>query len=237
MPLRDASSDGKTHDVASRQLLAAAAHELKNPMQAMSNLLYVMQQDPTLDDAALNHVSLLRQELERMQVIVAQTLGLYRGSARHEAVQVSDVLDAIIAFYDHKARYKEITVQKKYMCAGAIEAVASEIRQVFTNLVVNALEAVPRGGKVILHTCAWRDWSAPSRRGVRVTIADNGCGIRPDQRPMLYMPSFTTKGDKGNGLGLWVSKGIVEKIGGCIRIRSSAKRGKSGTVFSVFLPA
>ena len=232
MSLREILPDTKTSGV------AAAAHELKNPMEAMTNLLYLLQQNPTLDDAGLRYVALMRNELERMRIVVSHTLGLYRESARQEAVQVSDVLDEIVDFYANKIRYKEIAVQKKYQCAEVIKAVPGEIRQVLTNLVVNALEAVPRKGKVTLHTRAGRDWRKPSSGwGVRVIVADSGSGIRPEHRSKLYVPFFTTKGDKGNGLGLWLSRDIVEQYGGSIRVRSSIQPDKSGTTFSVFLPA
>jgi signal transduction histidine kinase len=222
--------------LASGQLVAAAAHELKNPMEAMTNLLYLLQQNSSLDRGARKHVALLREELERMRVVVAQSLGLYRESARPQTVKVSEVLDTIVGFYAHKIRYKEIAVQKRYGCSGVIEAVPGEIRQVFTNLVVNALEAVPSGGKVVLQTSDWHGRGEPSRNGVRVIVADNGPGIRSEHRRTIFAPSFTTKGDKGTGLGLWVSKRIVDKYSGSIRVRSSAQPGKSGTVFSVFLP-
>jgi signal transduction histidine kinase len=210
MPWQDALPDVKTSCVAGGQLVAAAAHELKNPMEAMTTLLYLLQQNPTLDHAGLKHVALLRDELERMRIVVAQTLGLYRESARPEGVQVSGVLDANVGFYAHKIRYQEIAVQKRYGCSGIIEAVPGEIRQVFYEPCGECVGSGSTGGQVNLHNSACR-WGDPSRGGVRVTIADNGPGILPDHRQAIFTPFFTTKGDKGSGLGLSVSKGIVEK--------------------------
>jgi PAS domain S-box-containing protein len=221
----------------SGQLVAAAAHELKNPMEAMINALYLLQHNPSLDDAALKCLAILREELDRMQVVVSHTLGLYRESAAPEVVKLSEVLDAVVDFYAHKIRHKQIGIHKRYDFSGVIKAVPGEIRQVFTNLVVNALEAVPFGGKVIIHTSAGQNWDEATCKGVRVIVADNGPGIRPEHRQSICEPFFTTKGNKGSGLGLWVSKGFVEKHGGSIRVRSSVQPGKSGTVFAVFLPA
>jgi signal transduction histidine kinase len=218
------------------EFLAAAAHELKNPMEAMGNLLYLLRQNSSLDEQAFKHLALLEQELDRMRVVVAQTLGIFRKSVRAEPVQISDLLDAVVSFYAHKIRHKRLTVHKRYTCSGVVQAVPSELRQVFTNLVINALEAAPVGGKLVLRISPWKEFAHPARRGVRVTIADNGPGIAPQYRRRIFEPFFTTKGDKGNGLGLWVSRGIVSKYGGLVRFRTNVRPGRSGTAFSVFLP-
>src|SRR6266545_844333 len=207
---------------ASGQLVAAAAHELKNPMEAMINALYLLQRNPSLDHTALKHVAILREELDRMRVVVAHTLGLYREAGPQE-VKLSEVLDTVVDFYAHKIRYKNIAVDKRYGFFGVIKAVPGEIRQVFTNLVVNALEAVPSGGKVIIHTSPWQHGGEATYKGARVVVADNGPGIQPEHRRSICAPLFTTKQGKGSGLGLWVSKGIVEKYGGSIRVRSSVQ--------------
>ncbi len=108
--------------------------------------------------------------------------------------------------------------------------------QVFSNLVVNALEALSPEGTIKLHVLASRDWRNPKRRGVRVFIADNGPGVSRENRRRMFEPFFTTKGEKGTGLGLWVTSGIVDKHGGWIRVRSSTQPGRSGTCFAVFFP-
>jgi signal transduction histidine kinase len=110
------------------------------------------------------------------------------------------------------------------------------MRQVFSNLLLNALDAVGEGGRVRVHVYASPDWRDPRRSGVRVVIADNGPGIRPEYCQRIFEPFFTTKGQKGTGLGLWVSQGIVEKHQGSIRVWSGRQPGRSGTCFSIFLP-
>jgi signal transduction histidine kinase len=123
-----------------------------------------------------------------------------------------------------------------FLVVHPIRGFPSEITQVFSNLVVNALEALPPEGTLKLHVLSSRDWRRPKRRGVRVFIADNGPGISVENRRRMFEPFFTTKGEKGTGLGLWVTSGIVDKHGGWIRMRSSTQPGRSGTCFAVFFP-
>ncbi len=217
------------------QLVAATAHELKNSISAMFSLSYLLGQNPSLDNAAHERLDSLSAELERMRVIVNQTLEIYRESARPQEVHLSEILDRILEFYNPKIQYKNIAVQKRYACSGGIEAVPSDMQQVFANILVNALEALPSGGKLLIHLYVSPKWDDLSRKAVRVVVADAGPGIMPEQRRTIFEPLFTTKGDKGSGLGLWVARGIVNKYGGSIRVRSSVQPGKSGTVFSVSL--
>jgi signal transduction histidine kinase len=115
-------------------------------------------------------------------------------------------------------------------------AFPGEMRQVFSNLLVNAIEAVGRGGRILVHVADSRALADHRRRGVRVVVADNGPGIPPDIRQRIFDPFFTTKGEKGSGLGLWVSEGIIRKHGGSIRLRSRYATDYSGTAISVFIP-
>jgi two-component system NtrC family sensor kinase len=141
-----------------------------------------------------------------------------------------------VFFYDRKAEHKNIRVRSNYDSEGTIRALAGPLRQVFTNLIVNALEATPNGGDLTVHLHEGRDWTQPELRGFRVVIADNGSGIPEHEREKVFEAFFTTKGEQGSGLGLWISRGIILRHGGTIRLRSSQRSGKSGTVFSVFLP-
>jgi two-component system CheB/CheR fusion protein len=112
-----------------------------------------------------------------------------------------------------------------------------ELRQVFSNLIVNAADALEKSGdKLCIHVLESLDWTNLTRRGLRITVSDNGCGIPVEKRAQMFEPFFTTKGNRGTGIGLWVSLGIVRKYGGTMRFRSSVKQGRSGTTFSIFLP-
>jgi signal transduction histidine kinase len=218
--------------------MASAAHELKNPVEAINSLVYLLQQNSSLDKQARRYVRQLTEELERIRHLINQTLRDYRGSAERVTLPLRKVLDTILAFYGHKIQFKQITVAKRYTCDGLIEAFPEELRQVFTNLVVNALEALPlrAGGRLVIHISNSREWVKSQRTGVRVVIADNGSGIQKEHCEQIFKPHFTTK-EKGTGLGLWVSAGIIRKLGGSIRVRSRTQPGRTGTVFSVFLPA
>jgi len=127
-------------------------------------------------------------------------------------------------------------VVKHYDFCGEIHGFPGELRQVFSNLVRNALEAVRQGGVVTLRVARGCDWRNPEKQGIRVFVADDGVGVPAENRARLFQPFFTTKGEKGTGIGLWITRGIVGKHGGDIRMRSSTREGHSGTCFSVFLP-
>jgi signal transduction histidine kinase len=217
--------------------VAAAAHELKSPVEAITNLIYLLQRNLSLDEEARSYVQQIENELAHMRHVIRQTLLQYREPASPTLVPLSDVLDTILRFFDHKIAFKQIHVERRYECDGLVRAHPEDLRQVFSNLVVNALEALRLHGKLTVHIYQSRRWCDESYNGVRVTVADNGGGILREHRDkILSQKLFTTKGGKGTGLGLKVSAEIVRKAGGSIRFRSSAEPGRSGTVFSVFLP-
>jgi signal transduction histidine kinase len=164
-------------------------------------------------------------------------LAFHRESASTVPVNISEILDDVVDLYAPKLASSEIAVEKNYESEEPVEGFPSEIRQVLANLVANAIEACSRQGKIRLHVFASCERTGPLRRGVRVCIADTGSGVRVENRKKIFEPFFTTKGEAGTGLGLWVSRGIVQKHEGSIRFRSSVLPGRSGTVFSVFLPS
>jgi signal transduction histidine kinase len=129
-----------------------------------------------------------------------------------------------------------VSVEKRYEIDGDIKGFPGELRQVFSNLIINALEAMGRDGRLVVHIYPTRS-SGTSKDGVRVVIADTGPGIAAEVRRQIFEPFFTTKGEKGTGLGLWVTHGIVQKHGGAIQVRSSTRANNSGTVFSLVFPA
>ena len=125
---------------------------------------------------------------------------------------------------------------KRYEAGVSVIAFSEEIRQLFANLIRNAIEAISESGTITVHVFASQEWSGDRRPGARVVIADTGSGIPAENRERVFEPFFTTKGENGTGIGLWVSSGIVLKHKGSIRVRSSTQKGHSGTVFNVFLP-
>jgi signal transduction histidine kinase len=218
------------------RMAGTLAHEINNPLDAVNNLVYLLSQDLKLDEHGHECVQLLQRELERMQQIVANTLSFYRDSSSPVQVNLSQVLDSVLTLDARKIDRKRLQVRKRIEGNVSVMGFPGELRQVFLNLVSNAIEATPDEGTLRIHIFPSKQWQKEEVQGVRVVIADNGHGISSEQRSKLFQPFFTTKGEQGTGLGLWVSQGIVRKHQGEIRLRSTTRLVRSGTCFSVFLP-
>ena len=221
---------------ATGRLAATIAHEINNPLESLTNLLYLIESDKSLSDTGRRFAGAAAQEIKRTAHITKQMLAFHRQSTTPVDIGLSEVLDSVVELYAAKIEQSGITVQKQYDTSATVKGFPAELRQVFANLLGNAIEAIGQHGVIRLHTFASREWSNARRSGVRVVIADNGVGISPEHRRRLFEPFVTTKGERGTGLGLWVSSGIVKKHDGSIRLRSSIRAGRSGTCFSVFLP-
>jgi signal transduction histidine kinase len=219
------------------RLAAVLAHEINNPLQAVTNLLVLLETFPGLDDQAREYASLAGKELGRVVHLVRQSLGFFRESNIPTATNVADVLDSMLILYAKQIEAKQITVSKQYRLDGTIQSYPREIRQVFSTLLVNAMDAIAKGGAIVVRANARSEWKNPSIHGIRITVADSGVGIPPRVVARVFEPFFTTKGEHGTGLGLWATQGIVHRLGGSIRVRSKTQPGKSGTSFSVFLPS
>lgn len=218
------------------RLAAAIAHEINNPLEGVTNLLYLLENHTSLDATARRYARMAQEEVARVARIARQTLAFYREPTVPVEVDVSELLNGLLELYTHKMQTRRITLEKRLETAASITASPGEIRQVVSNLLGNALDAVPEGGAIKVHVFQSRDWRHPWQEGVRISIADNGHGIRREHLHSIFDPFFTTKGEKGTGLGLWVSHGIVQKYGGTIHVHSSIRAGHSGTCFSVFFP-
>jgi two-component system CheB/CheR fusion protein len=218
------------------RVAATVAHEINNPLDILASVMYLMGRNPALDQGTRDLVKRGEETVQRITSITRQTLGLFSNSSEIQNVALSQVLDEMLELLSGKFREQNINVRKRYDVQGHIHAAPTELRQVFTNLMVNALAAMPTGGRLALHVFASCDWCKPKRRGTCVVIADTGVGISRDHQRKIFEPFFTTKGGKGTGLGLYVISGIVKKYDGIIRLRSSTANGKSGTCFSIFFP-
>jgi two-component system, chemotaxis family, CheB/CheR fusion protein len=220
------------------RLAAAVAHEINNPLEAVTNLIYLARHHPQKQD---QYLEMAEREVLRVAVIAQQMLGFVRESSSPSPLNVAATLDDVLQLYLRKLHEKHIQVDKTYDPAVEIQGFAGELRQLFSNLILNALDALDDGGRLTLHVARGHEWSnghrtGVYRTGVRITIADNGSGIQQSDLPRIFEPFYSTKGDSGTGLGLWLSHGIVQKHEGSIRVRSRTTAGSSGTVFSVFLP-
>jgi len=186
--------------------------------------------------SVLQYLDMAEDELKRVAHITRQTLGFYRESSAPAAVSVATILDAAEDLLRARIKAKRATIEKQYDLDRQVTAVPGELRQVFSNLLANSLDAIQEQGtikfRVSKSTCVTN-----GQPRIRVTVADNGRGIDAATLPRIFEPLFTTKEATGSGLGLWVSKQIIEKHGGYIRIRSSPRKPRSGTVISIFLPA
>jgi signal transduction histidine kinase len=233
----DALARSEKHAAVGR-LAASIAHEINNPLSSLTNLFYLINTDTSLDPAARHYAALADQELRRTARITKQMLGFYRESSTPIPCNLSQIVDSVVELYEPRLRAANITVEKDYVVEGNMEGFPAEMRQLFANLIGNAIEAVGNKGRIRLRISHVRDWTDHRRLGVRVSVADTGEGLSPENQKRIFEPFFTTKGESGTGLGLWVSHGIVQKHEGRIRFRSRPHQEQpGGTVFSVFLPA
>jgi PAS domain S-box-containing protein len=221
---------------ATGRLAASIAHEINNPLAALTNLIYLIETE-AISDTVRKYANTAQEELARVAHITRQTLAFYRESTAPSDVNLADLIDSALFLYASAIRSKNLEVKREIRFDGNVHGYANELRQVFSNLVGNAIEALPNSGLLRIRVYWSQEWSNSRKPGVRVVIGDTGEGIHPDHRPRLFEPFFTTKAEKGTGLGLWVSQGIIEKHGGFIRLKSSTGPNKRGTVFSIFLPA
>jgi signal transduction histidine kinase len=221
---------------AAGRLAATIAHEINNPLEAVTNLLYLAQRGLNPGHAVGEYLALADQELARVSEIARQTLGFYRDTSSPITFPVSEVIDGAVRLYSRKIHRRNVHVKIECDPDLTIHAVQGEVRQVLANLISNAIDACRTGGKVRVHAFRTHHWKKPILPGVRIVVADTGAGIGRQVLPRIFEPFFSTKQDVGTGLGLWVSREIVHKHGGSIRVRSRQDAQSAGSVFSIFLP-
>jgi PAS domain S-box-containing protein len=217
------------------RMAAAIAHEINNPLAAVTNALYIVLSSNGLPVEARQYLEMADSELKRIAHITRQSLGFYRESNAPTQVTVQAVLESALDLLKSRIRAKQATIEKQWDAEVEITAVAGELRQVFSNLLANSLDAIADKGTITLRVFAAKA-AKDGRQCVRVTIMDNGRGIGAGARQHIFEPFFTTKGTIGTGLGLWVSKQIIDKHEGTIRMRSRTHGVHRGTVCSVVLP-
>ncbi len=218
---------------AAGRLAASIAHEINNPLEAVTNLLFLIQRADSMAEAK-QYASIAQIELGRVAELTQRTLRFHRQSTRPAAVCVSELLDSVLAFYQGRLTSLSVRVERRYRDV-PIVCYESELRQVINNLIGNALDALQPGGVLSLRTSVATHWKT-GRRGIRVTVADTGHGMDNDTRKRIFEPFFTTKAATGTGLGLWVTCEILKRHEGTMKVRSSQKPGMSGSAFSIFLP-
>ena len=216
-------------------LPAPTAHEINNPLETLLNLLYLLEPE-ALTDQGRRYLRLAEEEVSRIAQIARAALGQSKVAVIAEHMNVGELLSAVVEFYKQRFDSSCIAIQSRYSCDGKIPVHADQLRRVFSNLLLNAVEAMPEGGKLHVRVSAGHEWGGEERRGVRVTIADSGSGISSGVLPQLFERSFTTKSG-GHGMGLPLVKDVMQQHTGWLRVRSSTQAARHGTVFSLFLPA
>ena len=216
------------------QLASSIAHEINNPLESITNLLYLIRNSRSIDEIQ-EYAGMAQSELMRVTEITLQTLRFHRQASRPTEVNLEELARSVTTLYTGRLLVRGIRLEWKILPAPPVTCLEGEIRQVLNNLIRNALEAMGAGGALAVRLHAQTDL-ATGRKGVRLTIADAGEGIDPRIRARLFEPFQTTKETTGTGLGLWVSKGIVEKHGGSLRVRTRRDAAAHGTVFALWLP-
>jgi PAS domain S-box-containing protein len=215
------------------RLAASIAHEINNPLESVMNLIYLARHAPPAD--AGRYLEIADQEIRRVSIIANQTLRFHKQASKPQAATSADLFSTVMSIYEGRLRNARVRVEKRFRTDEPAICFQGDVRQVLNNLVANALEAMPFGGRLLIRSRKSRDWKS-DKPGLALTIADNGAGIPPAVQKNIFDAFFTTKGTAGNGLGLWVCQEIVNRHHGKLRVRSTQRPGRNGTTFTFFLP-
>ena len=218
------------------RLAGIIAHEINNPLEAIANAFHLLRGNASLDEEARFYAQLAADEIARLAHVTKQTLSFYRESELPVAVTLSEILDNVLELQARRLQMNGIILEKQYRTEGVIQGFPVELKQVFLNIIGNAVQAMPRGGRLRVRLSQSKVGST-GREGARVSVFDTGTGISSDDAKRIFEPFFSTKGTKGTGLGLWVSRAIIQKYEGVIQFRSMQLRSGHATCFSVFIPA
>jgi PAS domain S-box-containing protein len=238
---RDITNDRKTERVlrnteklsAAARLSATVAHEINNPLEAAVNLVYLTKMNPALPEDAVRQLTQVEQELDRVAHITRQTLGFFRDKNAPGPVKLEDIIDSVLRIYANKMASKNITIHRRFEDCPPISGIESEIKQVVSNLISNAADAATTGGVV---TITLETSEKAGNTTVHLRVEDDGPGVPDEHRDRIFEPFFTTKQDVGTGLGLWVSREIIERHGGTIEL-VKREDGAQGAAFSVAFEA
>jgi len=212
------------------RLAVSIAHEIKNPLDAVTNLLYIVRYEPLAEKRA-EYLTLAEAELSQLNEIASHTIGFYRNQVAVTTVNVAALIESVLTLYRGRTSLQQVRVQTELAAGTVVQAPQGELRQVLVNLIANALDAMPKGGRLVV-----RARELTGKNGmtcVRLTVADTGVGMPPEVLSRVFEAFYTTKQTTGTGIGLWLSQEIIMKCGSKIHVKSTPGRG---TVFSLYLP-
>jgi PAS domain S-box-containing protein len=214
------------------RLAASIAHEINNPLDAIKNIFYLLAQSASPEQSS--QINMAEQEVRKITDIIRRTLGFTRDTPKLSQIEMHGLLDETLDLLARRIQTKNISIQRRYRLTQPVTSNTGELRQIFVNLIGNSLDALSANGQIALRT--YRTSTSDGAPAASVVISDNGKGIPRDTLTHLFEPFFTTKGEEGTGLGLWISREIIKKYGGTIRVRSNAGEQKHGTCFRITLP-
>ena len=217
------------------KLASSIAHEINNPLESVTNLLYLARSPVSSNEERDDFLDTAERELRRVSLITSQTLHFHKQSSRPVSVMVPELVEGVLSIFQGRLVNSKIAVARRERALGPIKCFEGEVRQVMNNLVGNAIDAMPSAGRLLLRSREGTNWQS-GKKGVVITVADTGAGMPEIVQRKIFDPFFTTKGIGGTGLGLWVTKEIVGRHGGELNVRSSQVPGRNGTVFTFFLP-
>jgi signal transduction histidine kinase len=217
------------------RLASSIAHEINNPLEAVTNLLYLAQRS-AVSPTAQHYLEAAEVELQRVSAIANQTLRFHRQSTNLRPATAEDLIGGILPLYQGRLTNSRVTIERRDRTHRPFMCFEGEIRQVLSNLIGNAIDAMnPAGGRLLIRSREATDWTT-GRKGVALTVADSGPGMSSHTLSRIFEPFFTTKDTSGTGLGLWISREIVDRHRGVLKVRSSQSAPRCGTVFALFLP-
>ena len=214
---------------ATGRLAASLAHEINNPLSSLGDILFILASQAELTEDSRTLIQSAKKEVERLACIAKETLAPHRTSGERVRIKATDLVEASLESFHRPLEQTHIQVERHYETDAMIDVFPSELRQVFTNLISNSIDAMPLGGTVTLDVIA-------DGQDVKLIFSDTGSGIAPEKLEEIFEPFVTTKGEKGLGIGLWISRNIVEKLGGSIHVRSSTEEAGHGTHFTICIP-
>jgi len=218
---------------ATGRMAAAIAHEINNPLESLMNLIFLARQTSANDGKTNTYLLTAEQELERVSHIARQTLGFYRDTNSPTEVYLHELLENVLTVYNSKLITAGISVDMRFNDLHKVVVSRGEMIQVLSNIIANAIDAMREGGTLSIST---RNVISSAGDGIQTVIQDHGTGIKQEYMTRIFEPFFTTKGDLGTGIGLWVTKQLVEGRGGQISVASSTEKGNSGTTITIFIP-